>query len=442
MVWPRLLAVCTTLLVVGTVRADDWPKWRGPTGDGQWRETGIVDRLPEGRIPLRWRTPISSGYSGPTVSEGRVFITDRVAEPQQIERVHCLDEGTGKPLWRFDYRCDYTISYTAGPRASVTIDQGRAYALGAMGHLHCFDCSSGEVVWKRDLNSDYKIEGDGRSESRMPIWGIAAAPLVHEDLLIVIVGGADGAGVVAFDKHSGEERWKSLDDRAQYSAPIVIEQAGRSVVVCWTADSVTGLDPESGKTFWRVPFEPSRMPIGIATPVVSRNRLLVTSFYDGAMMLELRQDAPAVRELWRKRGRDERRTEALHSIISTPLFLGDLIYGVDSYGELRCLDSDGERLWENLTATPKARWSTIHFVQQGERTWMFNERGELIIARLSRRGYDEISRSQLIDPTSDQLNERGGVCWSHPAFANRCVFARNDQEIVCASLAASDAPGP
>jgi hypothetical protein len=199
---------------------------------------------------------------------------------------------------------------------------------------------------------------------------------------------------------------------------------------------VAGLDPASGKVYWRVEFTPSQMPIGCATPVVSKDRLLVTSFYDGSLLLKLRQDKPAVSELWRKKGRSEQRTEALHSIISTPLFLGDHIYGVDSYGELRCLNAAGERLWENLDATPRERWSTIHFVQQAERTWMFNERGELIIARLSPRGYEELSRAKLIDPTSEQLNQRGGVCWSHPAFANKCVFVRNDAEIVCASLAA------
>ena len=96
----------------------------------------------------------------------------------------------------------------------------------------------------------------------------------------------------------------------------------------------------------------------------------------------------------------------------------------------------GKRLWENLTAVPKARWSTIHFVKNGDKYWLFNERGELIIAQLSPSGYTEISRAKLVEPTMDQLRSRGGVCWSHPAFANKCIFARNDKELVCASLEA------
>ena len=139
--------------------------------------------------------------------------------------------------------------------------------------------------------------------------------------------------------------------------------------------------------------------------------------------------------MWRRRGASERDTDALHAMISTPSFEDDYVYGVDSYGELRCLDArTGERIWEDLTAVPKSRWGTIHMVRNGERMWMFNERGELLIATLSPQGFHEISRAKLIEPTTDQLEQRGGVCWSHPAYAYQHVFARNDRELVCASL--------
>jgi hypothetical protein len=112
------------------------------------------------------------------------------------------------------------------------------------------------------------------------------------------------------------------------------------------------------------------------------------------------------------------------------------VYGVDSYGELRCLRADnGERVWESLDATPRVRWGTIHMVRNGDRIWMLNERGDLLICRLSPTGYQELSRAHLLEPTEEQLRQRGGVCWSHPAFADKHVFARNDRELVCASLA-------
>ncbi len=433
---PRFVLLSTlvsTMMFAAVAVADDWPQWRGPQRDGVWRETGLIDRFDAQQVPIRWRQPIGAGYSGPTVADGRVFVTDRVTEPRQEERVHCFDAKTGSRWWTHSYPCRYTISYEAGPRACVTIDDNRAYALGAMGHLHCLDVGTGKVLWQRALDEEYGIS----ATRRMPIWGIAAAPLVYQDLLILHIGGSDGASVVALDKKSGREEWRALRDRAQYSAPILIEQAGRPVVVCWTGDSIAGLNPASGQLYWRHPFAPSRMPIGIATPIVDGDRLFVTSFYDGSLLLRLKQDEPRVEVGWRQCGDDERNTKALHSIISTPLFLGDHIYGVDSYGELRCLTSAaGERVWEDQTATPRARWSNIHFVQNGDRVWMFNERGELIISRLSPAGFEELSRAHLIDPTRHQLSRRGGVCWAHPAFADRHVFIRNDEELVCASLAA------
>ncbi len=423
-----IIALSISVGLTALTRADDWPQWRGPHRDGVWQVTGIVEQFASAQLPLRWRMPIASGYSGPTVANGRVYVTDRVVEPQQIERVHCFDEQTGKSLWSHVYDCRYQgVGYEAGPRAAVSIDEGRAYALGSMGHLHCLDAKTGSVLWKHDCNQEYAI--------RMPIWGIAASPIVEQGLLIAQIGGA-GACLVAFDKQTGREVWRALDDRASYSAPIMIEQAGQRVLVCWTGDHVVGLNPTSGKVHWHHPFKPNKMVINIATPVLEKDRLFFTSFYDGSFMLRVPQDRLGIEQLWRREGQDEKNTDALHSIMATPYLEGDYIYGVDSYGELRCLSAKtGDRLWESLDATPKARWSNIHMVKNGPRMFLFNERGELIIARLSPRGYEEISRTQLIEPTTDQLRQRGGVCWAHPAYANKHVFIRNDKELVSASLA-------
>jgi outer membrane protein assembly factor BamB len=421
------LFVC---FAVALVQAEDWPQWRGANRDGVWRETGIVEKFADEELPRKWTAEIGAGYSGPTVANGRVFVMDRITKPSSIEGIQCFDEQTGKPLWSHEYECEYgKIGYQAGPRASVTIDRGNAYALGATGRMHCLDAASGKVLWQRDLERDYEID--------MPIWGIAGSPLIFENLVILHIGGTKGACVVALDKASGEERWKALNDRGQYTAPILVEQAGSPVAIVWTGDSVAGLEAAGGKLLWRHEWKPRNMPIGIATPVVEKDRVFFTSFYDGSLMLRLSQDKPAAEKVWQLVGENEQNTDALHSIISTPVFENGYIYGCDSYGELRCLDADtGERLWEDTTATPRARWSNIHFVKNGDKHWLFNERGELIIARLSPQGYEEISRAKLIEPTLDQLRQRGGVCWSHPAFANKCVFIRNDKELVCASLAA------
>ncbi len=254
--------------------------------------------------------------------------------------------------------------------------------------------------------------------------------------MIVHIGAEENASVLGLDRQTGQERWRSLGDRAQYSAPILIRQANRDVVVIWTGDNVVGLDPLSGKPHWKIPFKPTKMPIGVPTPVVEGDRLFVSSFYDGSMMIRIPSDRLVAEKLWHIRGKDEKNTEALHSMIGTPIFRNGYIYGVDSYGQLRCLNADdGSRVWEDTTATPQERWSTIHLVQNGEDTWMLNELGELLIANLTPEGFTQKSRSKLIEPTLPQLPSRRrgrGVCWSHPAFANRHVFARSDEQLVCA----------
>ena len=428
----RIIGLLSLLvLFVPLASADDWPQWRGANRDGVWREDGVIEKFKDATITPRWTMPIGAGYSGPTVAAGRVYVTDRLVEPTQRERVHCFDERTGKLIWSDSYDCLYDgVSYEAGPRAAVTVQDGVAISLGAMGNLRVYDTTSGELRWESPLNERFDI--------KMPIWGIAAAPLVYDKLIIAHIGGTPDACVVALDLATGQEVWRALSDRASYSAPILVRQADQDVLVVWTGDNVVGLKPTTGEVFWKYPLAPAQMVIAVATPIVDANRLFVTSFYDGSAMLSLPSDRLAVEEIWRRKGADEQHTDALHSIISTPIFGGDYVYGVDSYGELRCLDAKtGDRKWEDLTATPKARWSNIHFVRNGENVWMFNEMGELIISRLSPDGFQEISRAKLIKPTTPQLSRRGqGVCWAHPAFANRHVFARNDEEIVCASLEA------
>lgn len=427
-----ILTIIVVLLFHVQIFAADWPQWRGANRDGIWREEGVVAKFDSRELPVRWRVKIAAGYNGPTVADNRVYVTDRLTAPAPIERVRCFDAMAGQEIWSYPYECEYEkVGYRAGPRASVTIDQGRAYSLGTMGHLFCFDAAKGHVLWGKDLKSQYKI--------RMPNWGIAAAPLVENNLLIVHIGGKDNACLVAFDKLTGKEKWRALNDRASYSAPIIIEQAGKRVLICWTGDSVAGLAPLTGKLYWRHPFTPSKMVIGIATPVFQDGYLFVSSFYDGSLLLKVDPDKLAVEKLWRRKGASERNTDSLHCCISTPVIQGAYIYGVDSYGELRCLDlRTGDRIWESLEAVPKARWSNIHMVRHEEKIWMFNERGELIISKLSPKGFEQISRARLIDPTQGQLGQRGGVCWSHPAYAYKHIYARNDQELVCADLSAKD----
>ena len=262
-----------------------------------------------------------------------------------------------------------------------------------------------------------------------PIWGIAGAPLVEGDLVIVAIGGKDNACLMAFDKATGQEKWRSMKDGVSYSAPIMIDQAKQRVLVAITDQRIVGLEPRTGQLYWEQPFVPKEMEITIATPVFDGRHLAVTSFYDGTLLLNVHSDDLGVDRLWQRRGASEQKTDALHCCISTPMILGDHLYGVDSYGELRCLDlKTGDRIWEDLTATPKARWSNIHMVRNGDKVWMFNERGELIISRLAPDGFHEISRAKLIDPTrtsSTSVAASAGPTRPSPTSASTPATTRN-----------------
>ena len=431
------------LLAPAAVLADDWPQWLGPQRDGVWRETGILERFPEGGPTVRWRTPIGSGYAGPAVANGRVVVMDRrlrqgTANPENAfdrgsipgtERVLCLRESDGAVLWTHEYDCAYTVSYAAGPRCTPLVDGNRVFTLGAEGHLLCLDIEGGKVIWAKDFKADYG--------AKTPTWGFAGHPLLDGNRLICLVGG-EGGVAVAFDKDSGAEVWRALTAKEPgYAPPTMIEHAGRRELIIWHPESVNALEPETGRLRWSVPFE-SRAGLSVSTPRLSGDRLFITTFYNGSLLLRLTPGAPEV--LWRSKKASEKDTTELHSIIPTPFIEDGHIYGVCSYGQLRCLQlATGERVWETLAATTPeqpTRWANAFLIKHANRFFLFNERGELIIARLSPRGYEEISRARLLEPTNRDPGRL--VLWSHPAFANRSVYARNDRELVCVSLAAPE----
>lgn len=438
----RPLRFAVALLTFHIARADDWPQWLGAQRDGVWRETGIVEKFPAGGPPVRWRATIGAGYSGPAVAGGRVFVMDRQLAPGATnpgnpfarrgeipgnERVLCLNEADGKVVWQHEYECSYTVSYASGPRVTPLVSGGRVWTLGAEGNLICFDAADGRVVWSRDFKKDFG--------ARTPIWGFAGHPLLDGQRLICLVGG-EGSVAVAFDKDTGQELWRALSAREPgYCPPTLITVGGRRQVIVWHPEAVNALDPETGKVLWTHPWT-IRSGLSLAQPRQSGDLLLLSAFYNGAHLFRLGGDSAEL--VWKSEGSGEKNTDKLHCLMSTPFIDDGTIYGVCSYGQLRGLKLDtGERLWETLAATnPEGptRWGNAFLVKNADRFFIANEKGDLIIARLTPQGHEEISRAHLLDPTNKDA--RRPVVWSHPAFANRCVYARNDREIVCVSLAA------
>lgn len=422
------------------IQAEDWPEWRGKGRQGVWEEEGILKSFPEAGLKYTWRVPIGEGYSGPVVSGGRVFLTDFVRKSgiRGIERALCLDEQTGKLLWKHEWKVDYAgtqPTWASGPRATPTVAGDGVYVLGGMGRLFSFHAGTGEIRWEHDLVAKFGAE--------IPNWGVTSAPLVHEKLLIVLVGGEEGATVVALDLVTGQEVWRALSAGGDpgYAPPVMVHAGGVDQLIIWHPKTLASLNPRTGKVYWEHPME-TRMGLTVATPVSDGKRLLLTSFFDGTTMLSLDADKPGADVLWHRKGKSEEATdtEALHSLITTPVMNGEFFYGIGSYGELRGLKTEqGDRIW----ATPdliggKVRWGAGLIVRHGDRYFINNDRGELVIAQLTPEGYEEIDRTKLIEPTSKGGGRRelGAVHWSHPAYANRHIIVRNDKEIVRASLAA------
>lgn len=433
--------LCILLFCVLPLRADDWPQWLGPQRDGVWREKGILDRFPPGGPKVIWRAPVGAGYTGPAVAEGRVYLLDRrlsdaAVNPQDpfargripgTERVLCLDAATGAELWRFEYDCPYTVSYAAGPRATPTVEGGRVYTLGTEGDLMCFDARSGLRLWHRDLK-----EFAGQT----PVWGFAGHPLVHGDKVICLAGGP-GTTAMAFNKHTGEEVWRALTAREPgYAPPTLISAAGREQLILWHPQAVNSLNPDTGELYWSLPFE-SRAGMSIATPRQYGDLLFFSCFYNGSLMTRLGSAQPSAVKIFQSPKASEKDTAMLHTVMSTPFIEDGHIYGVCSYGQLRCLKVEtGERVWETFAATTggqPVRWGNAFLVKHENRFFLFNEHGELIIARLTPKGYEEVDRVRLLEPTN--RDPRREVVWTHPAFGSRSVFVRNDREIIRVSLA-------
>lgn len=444
--FPAFMA--SSLMLIATYSfADDWPRWMGPTADGVYREAGTVTTLPEGGLKVNWRIPVAGGYAGPAVVGSRVYLFDYVktegeafnnpgqrADLKGTERLLCVDAKNGEIIWKYEYVCPYSISYPAGPRCTPTVDSsgpsdpGRVYILGSEGDLTCLDGASGESIWRRNFKTDFKAP--------VPIWGFSAHPLVDGELVYCMVGGPDQT-VVAFDKMTGEVKWKALSaSAAGYCPPSMITFAGVKQLMVWHADAIVGLDPLTGKEYWEMPIKPE-FEMAIARPQREGNLVYASAIRNHSVLFELATDRPAVKELWRGEPK-----LSVYSANSTPIMNDGVIYGTDcNEGSLMAVDAkNGDRLWTSFAPTKpdetrRVNHGTAFVTQLGDSDdfLLMSENGDLIRAKLTRSGYQETWRFHVLEPTGEAFGR--DVVWSHPAYSNNTVYVRNDKELVSVRLA-------
>jgi outer membrane protein assembly factor BamB len=394
--------------LVRAAETADWPQWRGPDRSGVWKEKSLPDRFPARGLTARWRKPVGGGYAGIAVAGGRVYTMDRQKQPREAERVLCLDAATGETLWTHEYPVRYgKMDYGNGPRSTPTVHDGRVYTFGAVGHLHCLDAVKGKVLWSVDTVRKF--------QGRIPTWGHACSPLVDGNRLVVQVGGKNNACLVALDRRRGREVWRSLSDRPGYSSPVLIDTKGGRQLVYWTPENVVGLDPALGNLLWKVPFA-STYGVAISDPVWHNGVLLVSGYWEGSKAIRLDDKGKRPKVIWQG--------SRLSLLMSTPLARGGYVYALDKKNGLKCIElATGKVKWEKEHVTPQGRNPQASLAWAGERALIFNAKGELILAKLTPAGYRQLGKAAVIGDT-----------WANPAFAGKCVFARNDKEIVCVPL--------
>lgn len=432
---PTRLAILMVLVSATVARADDWPQWMGPKRDNVWREDGLLDKFPAGGPKVLWRVPVAGGYAGPAVVAGKVYCSEYKSEKNLgegnferkeadgVETIFCLDEKTGKRLWEHKYPVRYTISYPGGPRCTPNVENGKVYFLGAEGNLICCEADKGAILWQKDLKADYN--------TKSALWGYAGHPLIDGQKLITLAGG-EGSHIVALDKDTGKEIWKSQSSEEQgYSPPTIITAGGVRQLILPGPTAVKSLNPETGERYWTTPYKADSGSI-IMVPLVIGDYLFIAGYNNKNLLLKLAKDKPAVEVVALNK------LKHFVSPVNVQPFVQDgVVYGIDGSGEMYGVEiPSGKRLWTSTAVLKDGKTfgsGTAFIVKQADRFWFFNELGELVIGKLSPTGYDEIDRAKIIDQTGTAFGRK--VVWCMPAFANKKLYVRNDKEMICVDLA-------
>lgn len=428
----KQVALAVGLCLALVARAEDWPQWRGVGRDGVWRETGMLEAFPKDGLKIVWRVPIGPGFSSPCIVADKVYVTDsHVTRTHARENVRCLDASNGKPVWTHTYDVTYPEygsdpDHPFGPVATPVIAGGKVYTFGRMSHLLCLDAGTGRVIWSHDLPKEYRTAEDLR--------GFNSSPIVESNLVIIAIARSPEVSLVAFDKDSGRQVWEALDEIPSNTSPIVIDFAGRRQLIVWAYKSVAALDPGTGRILWRQPIPPWGN-YAVPTPVWKDDWLLLSG-----LMLKLTRDQPGASVLWPGELRPLR---IYLSETSTPLLQDGLAFIPTSKGHLLCLDAaTGKQLWQAEQVSSSKNGASLHITAvPGIRgVFLFTDRGDLILARLAAAGYRELGRVHLLEPTAAYGQQK--MAWVPPAYSGKCIFARNDRELVCASLAAAPTNRP
>jgi outer membrane protein assembly factor BamB len=404
-----LACAAACCLFVCQAQAADWPVFLGLRQNGTSAETGLLLDWPEKGPPVVWSKRLGRSYSPPVVAQGVLIAFHRIGDEEVIE---CLDARTGQPRWDFRYPTRYVdrYEYNGGPRSSPAIDGDRVYAYGAEGMLTCLDLAGGKKVWQRALNKELGVPQN--------FFGVGVPPVIEKDLILINAGGPGGAGVVGISKMTGETVWKTSDQGASYSAPVVSTIRGERMAVFFTGDGLIVIRPDTGKVLHEFPFRSVyRESVNAASPVVVEDVIFLSaSYYVGSVALQVPPEG-ALKCLWRDK-------KNMQSHWATGIYHGGFLYGIDGRHEqesqMRCLDwKTGAVRW----ASPRGLGRTPFIMAQGHFIAM-SERGDLVLIEVNPDRFVEKRRVRMLD----------FPCWAPPVLANGLLYIRNETLLLCLDL--------
>ena len=404
------------IFITNQTLSADWERWRGPNGNGLWNGPQISQKLPKAGLKRIWRTKINPGYSGVTVSNGRVYLMDKETgeERKAYERVLCLNAHTGDIIWKFLYPVNYKdMGYGKGPRASVLIHKDKAFGFGARGHAFSLDARNGEKIWFRNLSVEEK--------AILPIWGFSSTPEIIDGEIIYHAGCQPLGSIISLSADSGSTLWKAgKDDKAGYAPPLLIESREKKQLVCWGPNKIMGICKEDKSIVWEIPYE-VKYGVSITKPIFHQSIILVTGYWHGTRAIQLSEDLQKAKILWS----DE---DNIRGLMSQALYRKGTCYMLDRSNGLTSFElRTGKIFWRdnhNLTAADRNPQASLVWVDQSKgEALALNAEGELVFLNLNKDGYKEYWREQVVAKT-----------WAHPAYSGKYVYARDDESVVCYEL--------
>lgn len=386
---------------------EDWPQFLGPNRDGSSSGAGVAAKWPKEGPKRLWKRKTGEGFAGPVVSGNRLILFHRAGDTEIAE---CLDAKTGHSMWAAAYPTAYRddFRFEEGPRATPAIADGFVYSMGAEGMIQCLSLEKGTVRWRVAAKDEFKSEKG--------FFGMACSPLVTNGMMILNIGGEDGAGIVALSSTNGALIWKSTKEEASYSSPVIRPINGKPAVLCFARSGLFALDPKDGAVRFQFPWRArTSASVNAATPLVSGDMVFLSASYQaGAAMLRIGNGRPAV--VWSG-------DDILSNHYSTSVWFEGNLYGFDGRQEegqqLRCVDA----------LTGKVRWTKENFgagtlMVAGRELLVLTEKGELVRVAADPAGYREKDRAQIVP----------GKVRAYPALANGLYFAKTPSELACFDL--------